>query len=257
MLKNGFGNLWKTIVQKEKLNIVQNVDILGVYRTKHNQYKDIWIDMKIKNGANQWKHYDFIIWSPEMKTSLKYWSNKEISKERLYFSLTDPTYFTTALVDTEGVRKGPCPVDYFFDNINKKRESSFWAQRDTFAAINDYKGLKYQNNDYPSGNDTKSIRTTITYQMSDNRESYTRMKHNLKTSLQKIGATKIHILRMKIWRYFPRYSPADIEKGYLWRVLEMQGQYGMWYIGSSVSFESVKSVIEYNKLLMKKMELPK
>lgn len=45
-------------------------------------------------------------------------------------------------------------------------------------------------------------------------------------------------------------------KGYLWRILEMQGKYSMWYIGSSVCFESVKSVIEYNELLVRNMQRP-
>ena len=62
---------------------------------------------------------------------------------------------------------------------------------------------------------------------------------------------------MKTWRYFLHYSAAHMEQGYLWRILEMQGKYGMWYIGSSVSFESVKSVVEYNKLLVRNMIMPK
>ena len=34
----------------------------------------------------------------------------------------------------------------------------------------------------------------------------------------------------------------------------MQGKYGIWYAGSSVSFESVKSVVEYNKILTSNMD---
>ena len=38
-----------------------------------------------------------------------------------------------------------------------------------------------------------------------------------------------------------------------WDVFGMQGQQRTWYAGSSVSFESVRSVMEYNKLLLKQM----
>ena len=34
----------------------------------------------------------------------------------------------------------------------------------------------------------------------------------------------------------------------------MQGKHGIWYAGSSVSFESVKSVVEYNKILLSNMD---
>ena len=41
-----------------------------------------------------------------------------------------------------------------------------------------------------------------------------------------------------------------MESGKLWRILEMQGKYGMLYAGSSVIFESAKSVTEYNEILV-------
>ena len=38
-----------------------------------------------------------------------------------------------------------------------------------------------------------------------------------------------------------------------WDVLGMQGREGIWYAGSSVSFESLSAVMEYNKLLLRQM----
>ena len=73
--------------------------------------------------------------------------------------------------------------------------------------------------------------------------------------LRKIGGKNINVKELKTWRYFPRYSPKQMEQGVLWRILEMQGRFNMWYIGSSVCFESVKSVTEYNKLIIENMEL--
>ena len=40
------------------------------------------------------------------------------------------------------------------------------------------------------------------------------------------------------------------------QVFELQGQHKMWYAGSSVSFESVRAVMEYNNLLLKQMFQP-
>eukprot|EP00794_Sanderia_malayensis_P011742 gene11742-12963_t len=71
-----------------------------------------------------------------------------------------------------------------------------------------------------------------------------------------MGATYVKIRQVYPWRYFPRFNPADTRSGILWDIVDMQGKHGMWYIGSSVIFESVKSVVEYNELLISKMRPP-
>ena len=68
----------------------------------------------------------------------------------------------------------------------------------------------------------------------------------------RLGAN-VGINIQKVWRYFPHYSVKELTAGVLWDILEMQGKHKMWYIGSSVSFESLKSVVEYNKLLLSLM----
>ena len=65
--------------------------------------------------------------------------------------------------------------------------------------------------------------------------------------------TGLEILNTISWRYFPRWSPEDMEQGRHWQVFQIQGQRRMWYAGSSVSFESIRSVMEYNKLLIRQM----
>ena len=43
-----------------------------------------------------------------------------------------------------------------------------------------------------------------------------------------------------------------MEAGRLWDVFRMQGRKGIWYSGASVSHESIRSVMEYNNLLVRK-----
>ena len=54
---------------------------------------------------------------------------------------------------------------------------------------------------------------------------------------------------MKIWSYFHHFAEDDY--GLIWDLFSLQGQNNMWIIGSSASFESVNSVVEYNDLIMK------
>ncbi|RHY53326.1 hypothetical protein DYB34_010651, partial [Aphanomyces astaci] len=50
--------------------------------------------------------------------------------------------------------------------------------------------------------------------------------------------------------YFPRFTPAGLKKGLLWKIWDIQGQRKTTWIGSSVSFESVLDVVVYNNNLI-------
>ena len=58
-------------------------------------------------------------------------------------------------------------------------------------------------------------------------------------------------------RYFPRWNFYGASKGYHWDMIDIQGERNVWFIGGGVSFESVKSVMEYNRLLLSIMKHPK
>ena len=124
------------------------------------------------------------------------------------------------------------------------------------AAISD----AYQDDEYEDQNDKERFETQdaqfrqryeVTYQYS--RDTPSNPKCKARNHFRKMGAN-VGIKTQKIWRYFPHYSSKKLTDGVLWDILEMQGRHKMWYIGSSVCFESLKSVVEYNKLLLSLME---
>ena len=53
---------------------------------------------------------------------------------------------------------------------------------------------------------------------------------------------------------YTRGSSSQLSAGYLWDTFEIQGTNRTWYAGSSVSFESVRSVMAYNKLLLRQFD---
>ena len=257
-MKNGFQNLWKTIVRKENIQIEYNVNIQWMLRTGKGRRRAAVIGAEMSDGTFQRLNFDFVMWSPEMKSSLKYWVNC-IPKEQSLFSKTKRTYFTTALMDSRGVVRGKTPIDYWFSNILAKREHSVWAQRDSYASVNGFEGKDYQSGLLPNGADGLDFRTTVVYAMGnkDPKKSGKNLHTIFRNHFTTIGGRDIKLRHLTTWNYFARYSPEDMADGILWRILEMQGRYGMWYIGSSVSFESVKSVVEYNKMLVRNMKKPK
>ena len=265
ILKSGFQNLWETIVNKESLRVTFNVDIMKIYRPITSVYKtnqplreskcrQVWIAKRTENEAlPTWEKYNFLIWSPEMKDSLHLWK-ESVDKEFNLFSKTVESYFTTSVVDTRNMIRGQTPIDYWVDNMVKKRDNSVWAQRDSYGVINRHMGPGYQSGSLPTGVDSEEKRTTVVYQMSRNIPSESYLKKKLRKHLYSLSAQDLDIKHFKTWRYFPHYQPKEIEDGILWRILEIQGRFNMWYIGSSVSFESVKSVVEYNSLIIENME---
>ena len=193
-----------------------------------------------------------------MKSSAKYWIDY-IPKEQELLTRTEHVYFTTAILNSRNVTRPKTPIDYFFSNVLLKREHSVWAQRDSYALVMGYQGDDYQNGVYPNGDDGLAFRSTVVYAMGkvDPALTGTDLELQFLDHAKHMGGTDLQLLNLTTWNYFPRFSPADMEKGVLWRILEVQGQYGMWYIGSSVCFESVKSVTDYNKMIVQNMKAVK
>merc|ERR1711915_1066438 len=73
--------------------------------------------------------------------------------------------------------------------------------------------------------------------------------------MKNFNASSVEILQTISFKYFPRWSPEDVNRGLHWDVFDKQGRKNTWLTGSSVSFESVKSVLEYNNLLMRQWKI--
>ena len=67
------------------------------------------------------------------------------------------------------------------------------------------------------------------------------------------NATEIEFLDTITWQYFYKWTPNELAQGNHWKVFDIQGTKRTWYAGASVSFESIKSVMEYNKLLLRQL----
>ena len=67
------------------------------------------------------------------------------------------------------------------------------------------------------------------------------------------NATSVEFLNTKTWEYFFKWTPEDVAKGNHWKVFNIQGTQRTWYAGASVSMETIKSVMEYNELLLRQM----
>ena len=91
-MKTGFQNLWQSVADKEGLNIKLNSRITKVQRSPN----EIIIHV---NGFQQ--HYDFLIWSPELKSSLKLFEPQQPDEIKAFQS-TNADFLISTLIGLDG-----------------------------------------------------------------------------------------------------------------------------------------------------------
>jgi hypothetical protein len=92
MIRGGFQNLWKTVVEKENINVILNADILKVKRYSDYGYLDL-------EYGRRWHRkrifFNFLIRTPSVYTTLR--RLDACCKEWNIFSKLKPVWFTTTL----------------------------------------------------------------------------------------------------------------------------------------------------------------
>ena len=160
--------------------------------------------------------------------------------------------FTASLVDMkDDIRAGPSTL--FLETMDRKLQHGVLGEVDVIGVMADGSRTAEGKERYVRNN--HKTRTVYTIQMG--REGVDREEVNniLDTHYREgFNASQVEILNTVSWSYFPRWSPAEAAQGRHWQVFDIQGSNNMWYGGSSVSFESVKSVLEYNNLLLRQMD---
>ncbi|XP_028416565.1 uncharacterized protein LOC114540642 isoform X2 [Dendronephthya gigantea] len=251
MIRGGFQNLWKTIVERENIKVVTNVNVVKVIRRTNCVY----VVRKFRYGWRYYRrgsYFDFLIWTPSVYSTRR--RLHTCRKEWNIFSKLKPVWFSTTLFSSTYGTRGESPIDYWLDNVENKREHSLWAQRDSYGTLSNYYGEAYKNGSLPGGPDHRFIRTGVAYQYGKGKPCNNCLTTILRRNLTTTGSSNIQIVRQESWEYFPKFSPNDMANGVLWDIFKMQGSRRTWFAGSSVNFESVKSVLEYNKLLVSKMD---
>ncbi|XP_060075497.1 uncharacterized protein LOC132555163 [Ylistrum balloti] len=248
ILSKGFQFLWAEIARQSNINVRLSSDVKKIFRLKpSNKFRVMY------QRCRRWRRetFDFLIISPTMKFMSDVITFEPHVQEM--FSRTFNYYYTTTLVDTNyGLNRGLTPQDYYAYNINNKEESSIWVHRDSYSSLNYITGENYTRGEFPDGPDNKYVQSSVYYQFSKQNPDRTTLTKKLKDHIMNVEqATIENVISRKTWNYFPRYSVSDMASGILWDIFDIQGEHNMWYIGSSVSFESVKSVVEYNNLLLR------
>lgn len=68
----------------------------------------------------------------------------------------------------------------------------------------------------------------------------------LRSDLARTGISLGALVHTQHWRYFPRFSPADVASGVYDRVDELQGKLNTYFLSGALGFESIEHTIGYS-----------
>ena len=247
MLKDGFENVWNTVVKEENFDIRYFSRVRNVYRNESTvllQYTKP--DQKIYSDQ-----CGFLIWTAPMPMLLNSLSNPTKDEIDL-FSTLSPHFFVATLMKEKGVIRNR-PITYYQESLEKKIDGGVVADGSLEDALNYCdNGCASTINDYNQevGRERHlTVLQLVREAISEEQSNQIARDHYIKG----FNASSVEFLNTKTWEYFFKWAPEDVAKGNHWKVFNIQGTQRTWYAGASVSMETIKSVMEYNELLLRQM----
>jgi len=260
VMKHGYEIVWQTIIRKEGFEVIYNADIESMRRNSSG-----W-DLVWQNSFNfdvSTVNCDFVVWTPEMVELQKALGGEATQDEHdlLFNSGLKHEILTASLISVMNeMRNGP--YEMFPENLERKipggvtgsldMEAYLKSDVDTDEGIEAYnrnnsrrtmKSVLQQTRALPVEEEGEFVVTEDDFKQ--------QIVHHFKNGL---NASDVDVLRTISWRYWPRWSPKEMQSGMPWHVFASQGHNKIWYAGASVSHESVRGVMEYNKLLIRQMK---
>lgn len=251
VLDNGFEDIWRTIVNERRIKVLLNAEITSI---KRSGKVSIRYYQECQNKAKL-SIFDFLILSGNMKDLFGETIKDPSVKELDIFNRLVPAYFTTTIAESEYGIRSVSPINYNPYVPQSSADHNVSSTFDKYGVLKGYSGENYTLGLYPGNNQNDYTETAIYYQLGYNIPSTNVLDEKIAYYAEMLGKRNFEIIKRVTWVYFPRFSPAEMTSGILWDILDMQGYQNTWYIGSSVCFESLKSVVEYNKLLLRKFNL--
>lgn len=256
LLKDGFQGLWQEIVNRKNIRVIFNAEITSI---KRRGKVSIRYTRRIDGMSEKERldTFDFLILAVNMKEMFSSDTIKDPSTEELrIFRKLVLSYFTVTVVESEYGYRGASPVSSFLYSITSKNDHEVYTAVNKYGIVLNLLNENYTSGNFPGNVFNESLETVIYYQPGKTKPTVNTLNEKLEDHSDIYYANKTFtVLKRITWVYSPKFTLRDMTSGILWDILDIQGYQNTWYIGSSVCFESAKSVVEYNKLLLRKFNL--
>lgn len=233
MLACGFERLWRTIAEKDGLDVECNVDIEKIERREPGGAAELGDSVRVHvKGEAAPRTFDVLMTAFDVSANLGLVEDLA-PEEKAIFSHVEPYTLATALVKADAPTQPERPVNWWWwrlpedDRVHATRKSADALQRT--GSVSDQSKVKF-----------------VTYQFNPRAPDEAALEAALLEDLAASGETNVEVLESRPWRYFPHFSKAGIIEGGPWKLRSLQGARRTYFLGSSVCFESVLDVVQYN-----------
>jgi hypothetical protein len=253
MLKKGYHQLWQAVADKHNLNVVFNADVTSIERERAGKHP-VRVEHSVNGGESQSADFDFLVLAAPHRYAENYVEDLE-EEEKEIFAAAHSYTLTTTLYESSPVpgftdAKTKSTIAYSDDNLNIEGEGHWNCDRYSKPAV---QGV--------ASGDWEGTQTRVAYQFKINdvhegADQRPPFKQNeelatiLHADIAAAGVTDAKFIAQFPWSYFYHFGHEDLQKGFPWKLLGMQGNKNTWYIGSSACFESVHDVTTYNHLVL-------
>ncbi|MFT4978357.1 MAG: putative NAD/FAD-dependent oxidoreductase [Myxococcota bacterium] len=240
VLRSGWQNLWERMVERDGINVALSQDVRKIVR--HDDRVELTvIDRRSGAGASpRTVTCDHLVVACPAPATLHFLDTTD--EEWTLFSDLKAASFTSTLY-TSTHQPGKRYLDSWFHELNTRQQHTLYSQRQTAAAGHPELA------DVPTG--TTKARVAAQYGEAPVQDPAIASLFNLR--LAQHGARNVTVHAQKRFKYFYRFSDEGIAQRYPWRIQDLQGKNRTWFVGSSVSFESVNNVVNYNLRLLERL----
>jgi len=234
MLRHGYSSVWQTIVDKLRLNVVLDFEVTGIERFPDK----VLINGKKNNQPIKEKiQFDYVIVTTPLKAAIQILKSptaeeKDIFQRFQHFTLTTTLYESDKQENTQ-------IIQYYIDLLSPNHPGAVYAQRHSERCISGAKvGSKKD--------------AYVAYQFCDVGVCLTkeRLQEIFLKTMEERHVKNVSVRLQVPWAYFHHFNQSDINAGYPWKILEIQGLNRTLFAGSSTCFESVNDVLNYNLMLV-------
>jgi len=261
VIKGGYRVLLDKVSSDEGISISQNSMVDRLYRESKTPDTSHMLRLR-RFPNNAWEIYKFVIWADHLFNAVKSLSwaraglnaGPAMNEYQRFLRIKGHMYKQSAVFESEEIKRGGTPIDLFIDELSEKGTGVVMLY-DSYAVLNGQTNTnRYRNGNYPvneNGNSNgRGVRTMQAIHFTDGMNVNDNFFGQVQNEFAPVNVTFRAYRNAKVNPYFER---KDIANGMLWRILEMQGKYGMWYTGGSVYHDSIESQLSYNELLINKM----
>ena len=170
-----------------------------------------------------------MVFTPPLEEFLRLTYNDSDKSEDNLFSTQYNTYFTASLFNSKKAAR-KTPYNVYMENVLAKKNNAVMEDWDQLGALipDIYNNTSV---DQQYAHNTSALRTASVLQLGRNASDIPTLNAILLKHYKDLGADEEDIIETIIWPYFHRWNPADMEKGTIWDVFDIQGKARTWFAG--------------------------